>query len=142
MTLKNTDNDYRIIVRNKQTADGETNVIKELAYGSLREKNGKQYILYSLEDDGDTVTSLIKLDGDEVLIKRGGALKTSMEYKAGEKRSFVYETPYGGIDMELETHRVLHDVAENGGEVELVYTLTVQGEKYFNDTKITITKIS
>ena len=140
--MKNTDNDYRIIVRNKQTADGETNVIKELAYGSLREKNGKQYILYSLEDDGDTVTSLIKLDGDEVLIKRGGALKTSMEYKAGEKRSFVYETPYGGIDMELETHRVLHDVAENGGEVELVYTLTVQGEKYFNDTKITITKIS
>lgn len=140
--MKNTDNDYRIIVRNKQTADGETNVIKELAYGSLREKNGKQYILYSLEDDGDTVTSLIKLDGDEVLIKRGGAVKTSMEYKAGEKRSFVYETPYGGIDMELETHRVLHDVAENGGEVELVYTLTVQGEKYFNDTKITITKIS
>lgn len=140
--MKNTDNDYRIIVRNKQTADGETNVIKELAYGSLREKNGKQYILYSLEDDGDTVTSLIKLNGDEVLIKRGGAVKTSMEYKAGEKRSFVYETPYGGIDMELETHRVLHDVAENGGKVELVYTLTVQGEKYFNDTKITITKIS
>ena len=77
--MKNTDNDYRIIVRNKQTADGETNVIKELAYGSLREKNGKQYILYSLEDDGDTVTSLIKLNGDEVLIKRGGAVKTSME---------------------------------------------------------------
>ena len=44
--------------------------------------------------------------------------------------------------MELETHRVLSDVTENGGKVELVYTLTVQGEKYFNDTKITVTKIS
>ncbi len=140
--MKNTDTDYRVIVRNKQTMDGETSVIEELAYGTLREKNGKQYILYALEDDGGEISSLIKLDGDEVLIKRGGAVKTSMEYKAGTKRSFVYATPYGGIDMELETHRVLSDVTENGGKVELVYTLTVQGEKYFNDTKITVTKIS
>ena len=73
--MKNTDTDYRVIVRNKQTMDGETSVIEELAYGTLREKNGKQYILYALEDDGGEISSLIKLDGDEVLIKRGGAVK-------------------------------------------------------------------
>ena len=140
MTLKNTDNDYRVIVKNKQTIDGETNTIEEMAYGSLYEKNGKWYVLYKTEEDGDEISSMIKLEGDEVSIKRSGSINSSMVYKTGEKRDFVYNTPYGGIEMELLTHRIISDIDETGGSVELVYTLWVQGEEYFNDMKITVVK--
>ena len=44
MTLKNTDNEYRITVSNRQTIDSETDTIEETAYGNYTEKNGKQYI--------------------------------------------------------------------------------------------------
>ena len=42
--------------------------------------------------------------------------------------------------MEIETQRIVSELDENGGTIELVYTLTVQGEKYFNDMKITVSK--
>ena len=127
-------------MRNKQTIDGETNVIEELAYGSLYEKNGKWYIIYKTEDDGDRISSLIKIADNEVSIKRSGNINSMMVYKTGAKREFMYGTPYGEIAMELETHRIITDIAENGGRVDMVYTLNVQGEKYFNDMEITVVK--
>ena len=50
MTLKNTDNEYRIKVSNRQTIDSETDTIEETAYGNYTEKNGKQYITYKTEN--------------------------------------------------------------------------------------------
>ena len=140
LTLKNTDNEYRIIVSNKQTIDNETDTIEEIAYGSYHEKNGKQYILYKTDNDGDKISYVIKIDCDEVTIKRNGSINSSMVYRVGEKKSFLYEIPYGKIEMEIETHRIISDMNETGGEIELVYTLTIQGEKYFNDMKITVVK--
>ena len=140
MTLKNTDNEYRIIVSNKQTIDNETDTIEEIAYGSYREKNGKQYIMYKTDGDDDKISSMIKIDRDEVTIKRSGSINSSMVYRVGVKNRFLYEIPYGKIEMEIETHRIISDMDETGGKIELVYTLTVQGEQYFNNMKITVIK--
>ena len=115
LTLKNTDNEYRIIVSNKQTIDNETDIIEEIAYGSYHEKNGKQYILYKTDNDGDKISSVIKIDCDEVTIKRNGSINSSMVYRVGEKKSFLYEIPYGKIEMEIETHRIISDMNETGG---------------------------
>ncbi len=140
MTLKNIDNKYRIIVKNEQTIDNETDTIEEIAYGTCSEKNGKNYILYRTENDGDDVSSMIKIEDDCVTIKRSGSINSTMMYKVGEKNSFLYEIPYGKLEMEIETHRLISDFNENGGSLELVYTLTVQGEKYFNNMKISAIK--
>ena len=66
--MKNTDNEYRITVSNRQTIDSETDTIEETAYGNYTEKNGKQYITYKTENDGDKISSMIKIDGNEILI--------------------------------------------------------------------------
>ena len=142
MTLKNTDKEYKIVVRNTQTIDGEQNVIEETALGSFREKNGKQYITYQTEatDESESVSSILILDGDSLTIRRRGSTSSSMIYRAGHRHSFPYATPYGTIDMELETDRLISYLSEHGGKIELVYTLTIQGEKYLNNMKITVTK--
>lgn len=142
MTLKNTDDSYKIVVRNIQTIDGEQNVIEETALGSFREKNGKQYITYQTEetDESESVSSMLILDGDSLTIRRRGSTSSHMIYRAGHRHSFPYATPYGTIDMELETDRLISYLSEHGGEIELAYTLTIQGEKYFNNMKITVTK--
>ena len=140
--MNNTDNAYRIIISNKQTIDAETDIIEEIAYGSYDEKNGKQYIRYKTEADEQSgaIASIIILDGDSLTIKRRGHTNSSMVYRAGKKHVFPYETPYGIIDMEIETDTLISNVSENGGTIELLYTLTVQGEIYYNDMKITIVK--
>ena len=140
MTLKNTDKEYKIVVRNTQTIDGEQNVIEETALGCYREKNGKQYITYRTEETDESVSSILILDGDSLTIRRRGSTSSSMIYRAGHTYSFPYATPYGTIDMELETDRLISYLSEHGGTIELVYTLTIQGEKYFNNMKITVTK--
>ena len=157
MTLKNTDNEYRIKVSNRQTIDSETDTIEETAYGNYTEKNGKQYITYKTENNGDKISSMIKIDGNEILIKRTGSVNSSMTYKVDTKKEFLYHLPYGTVPMEIdtilcvsisigtvpmeiETQRIVSKLDENGGTIELVYTLTVQGEKYFNDMKITVSK--
>lgn len=140
--MNNTDSAYRIIVSNKQTIDTETDTIEEIAYGSYDEKNGKQYIRYKTEMDeqSGSISSIIILDGDSLTIKRRGHTNSSMVYRAGKKHAFPYETPYGIIDMEIETDKLISMIDENGGTIELVYTLTVQDEKYYNDMKITVVK--
>lgn len=140
--MNNTDRECRIIVKNTQTIDTETDTIEEIAYGSYDEKNGKQYIRYKTEtDEGNgSISSIIILDGDSLTIKRRGHTNSSMVYRAGKKHAFPYETPYGIIDMEIETDRLISTVDGNGGTIELIYTLTVQDEKYYNDMKITIVK--
>ena len=60
--------------------------------------------------------------------------------KVDTKKEFLYHLPYGTVPMEIETQRIVSKLDENGGTIELVYTLTVQGEKYFNDMKITVSK--
>lgn len=140
MTLKNTDNEYKIVVKNTQTIDNETDTIEEIAYGNYREKNGKQYILYKTKHDGDEISSMIKISDDEILIKRSGAINSSIVYKVDEKRRFMYHLPYGSVEMEIETERIISKLDQDGGTIELVYALSVQGEKYYNDMKITVIK--
>ena len=94
MTLKNTDNEYRIKVSNRQTIDSETDTIEETAYGNYTEKNGKQYITYKTENNGDKISSMIKIDGNEILIKRTGSVNSSMTYKVDTKKEFLYHLPY------------------------------------------------
>ena len=142
MTLKNTDKEYKIVVRNTQTIDGEQNVIEETALGSYREKNGKQYITYRTEEtkESESAASTLILDGDSLTIRRHGNTSSRMVYKAGHMYSFPYATPYGTIDMKLETDRLISYLSEHGGTIELAYTLTIQGEKYLNEMKITVVK--
>ncbi len=138
--MKNTDNEYKIIVSNKQTIDNKTDTIEETAFGSYYEKHGKQYVLYKTDNNGNKISTVIKLDGNKITIKRKGAVSSDMTYSIGAKRSFTYALPFGTVEMEIETGRIFSNLAENGGVIELVYTLTAQGEKYFNNMKITVAK--
>ena len=141
MTLKDTDNEYRIKVSNRQTIDSETDTIEETAYGNYTEKNGKQYITYKTENDGDKYFVDDKNRRQRDTYKTYGKCKfSSMTYKVDTKKEFLYHLPYGTVPMEIETQRIVSKLDENGGTIELVYTLTVQGEKYFNDMKITVSK--
>ncbi len=140
MTLKNTDKPYIITVVNRQTSDGKVSVIEETAYGSYYERNGKQYVIYKTENEGGAVSSMIKLDGNEAVIKRNGDISSVMTFRAGKEHRFLYTLPYGSVEMSVRTERLLSRLDAEGGTVELLYILTAQGDEYCNDMKITINK--
>lgn len=140
MTLKSIDNEYIITVENKQTADGVTDTITEVGYGKYATKNGKNYITYVVENEDDKTSIMIKTDGNETVIKRSGSVNSVMTYKIGIKDRFMYRLPYGNIEMESDTHKMVVELDDNGGTIFLAYTLDAQGTKCLNDMKITVTK--
>lgn len=139
MTLKNTDM-YNIMVINKQTIDGKTDVIEEKAYGRYTEKDGKIYIRYKTSSEGVEAATLITIDNSAVTIKRSGVSGSAMVYKKDQKTEFQYHTPYGIIPMELTTSKIVTAFDKTGGTLRICYTILMQGDKYFNDITIRVTE--
>lgn len=139
MTLKNIEK-YDITILNRQSAEGTVDNIEEKAVGSFRRKNGKSYIMYENTEDGSKTSSTIIAAENEVKIKRSGLINSEMIYRAEAKTGFEYKLPYGTMEMEIETHKLENCFTDDGGKLHLVYTLYVQGGKYYNDMTILIDK--
>lgn len=139
MTLKNTDM-YRITVVNKQTIDGETDLIEEKAYGGYIQKKDKIYIRYKTVSEEGESTTLITVENGFVTIKRGGVSGSVMVYKKGLKTELQYRTPYGIVPMELKTSKIVTAFNETGGTLRICYTISVGGDKYLNDITIRVTE--
>lgn len=118
MTLKNTDR-FEIEVINRQVNNGETDYIRENGTGSLRQKDGKYYLMYKT----DTATVMIRIEGDTANVKRTGESSSDMDYKPGTTTDFLYNTPYGNMRMELFTKKLDYNLDENGGVIKIQYEL-------------------
>lgn len=56
-----------------------------------------------------------------------GLRSMSFVIEAGRRNYSVYETPYGAIDMCTYTRLVENSVAEDGGEIRMVYSVELKG---------------
>ena len=118
MTLKNTDK-FIVKVKNRQTNSGDTEYITERGEGTLRINDGKYYIMYKT----DSATVMIRLEMGCVNVTRVGEIRSDMEYRAGKTTRFMYNTPYGAMEMELYTKSINYSISACGGEIRLRYTL-------------------
>ncbi len=135
--MKNIDT-VEIKVVNRQTIDRDTDIIEEIGSGTCRVKNGKHYIMYSVKGHEAECRVTIIADSGSVRIRRSGSVESDMNYIAGKKTPLRYNTQYGVIDMEIDTIRIHNALNENGGMLRLVYTITMQGSKTYNDTEIVV----
>ena len=115
--------------------------------GKMYERDGATYLIYEESEFSGfpgCKTSL-KLKGDRVRMKRIGddlAGGTVMEFESGKRFTSVYETPFGEMDMEILTDRVLNNIDENGtGNVEVDYHVSLEGEvEGRNELRIEVTE--
>ena len=138
MTLKNTDNRYIIEVKNTQTIDGVKDEIAERQIGSYYEKGEKKYIMYKSLTEGSVTTSTIIVADGAVTIKRMGDVRSNMTFDARRKTTSPYFTQYGVLTIDIKTDLIASNLDSNGGTLRLKYTLTIQGEKYYNDMIINV----
>lgn len=102
--------------------------------GKMFERGGATYLVYDESEFSGfpgCKTSL-KLMGERVRMKRIGkdlADGTVMEFESGKRFTSTYETPYGEMDMEILTDRVLNNIDENGtGNIDIDYHVSLEGE--------------
>ena len=122
-------------------ADNETEIIEEKGLGNCRIKNNKIYLIYKTEYDGEIQTTTVITDMDSVHIKRSGSVKSDIRYVLGKTTFSKYYMPYGVIDMEVKTEKILNELSEDGGRLRIVYTLEMQSVSYLNDIEIFVKKL-
>lgn len=77
--------------------------------------------------DGTTTTLNIK--DDLMILERVGSTTTNMEFKEGEVAVSLYNTPYGILDLNVDTKKLKINVDENGGEIYSKYILGLEGQE-------------
>lgn len=115
--------------------------------GKMYERDGATYLIYDESEFSGfpgCKTSL-KLKGEHVRMKRIGEQLgdgTVMDFESGKRFTSTYETPYGNMDMEILTDRVLNNIDESGtGNVEVDYHVSLEGEvEGRNELRIEVTE--
>ncbi len=129
-----------ITVKSRQELDGDTDEIEVISEGNFYFQNGKYFIMYKEDESMGKSFSLVKVDGKTVTIKRKGAYNSDFVCTENKKYSFVYHMPYGDMAMEIDTKKVDVSLGENGGSVDLCYTLETGGNVQTNNVSITVRK--
>lgn len=124
-----------------QTAEGQTDRSELFTKGEYRHHGGAYYIDYDESEatgfEGSHVQ--LKVDGDIVTMTRTGKAFSSLVFEQGERHFCHYGTEYGDCMIGITTTKLRHVMADNGGEIEIRYSLDVNGGlMLINDLKINV----
>ena len=142
MTLKNTENNVIINIKNLQSDNESTEKTELITEGKFYKKDDRFYIFYSEEESEETsaCTVMIVASENDVTMSRKGDFSSKMHYVKGKTEQITYHTPYGNMSMVLKTSDIKNRLTDCGGELKLLYMLSVNGEIINNDLTITVKK--
>lgn len=85
--------------------------------------------------EGTKTTIVIRKDSFDLI--REGTTETKMEFKINEKTVSLYKTPYGILDISIDTRKLDINIDEDGGAINAMYTLEI-GDQPALKTNLTI----
>ena len=120
-----------ISIKNNSEAFGDE-AFEFVCVGGYYEKNGTRYIMYEEKEEMGMAdcSVMIKVCGNEVTVSRKGAISSKMVYKTGDVTQFIYHMPYGDMPIILNTKKIKNTLDDNGGRLNLFYTITMNGEEH------------
>ncbi|WP_286317155.1 DUF1934 domain-containing protein [Romboutsia ilealis] len=77
--------------------------------GKIFEKNKDIYVVYEETEEGQKITTTIKISDEEVSIKRFGNVNSLMVFKEKHKHLTKYKTNQGVFMIETETIKLIVD---------------------------------
>jgi uncharacterized beta-barrel protein YwiB (DUF1934 family) len=94
-----------------------------------------QYEETELSGLGDTLTTF-EIGKDYFNLIREGDVNAHMEFKRGHNTSILYNTPHGGLALQVRTKSIKIKVDDKGGVVEVNYDIIVDGQDTINTNLI------
>lgn len=121
--------DKKALISITSVQDIEDEAIEVVTPGRFYLEDDKFVVIYKeTELSGmDGTTTKIIVHNDKVILNREGSTTANMEFEKTLEHVSMYKTPYGLLDMKIKTNDLDVAVDENGGEVKIKYTITVEG---------------
>lgn len=106
-------------------ADNDDEAIEVINIGTYCKRNGKHYIKYDepSRHDGNCASNILKISDREIEIITKGAAGNHMVFTMGQKNNTYYSTPYGAINMAIDTYDLNVSEEENTISVDIKYGL-------------------
>lgn len=89
--------------------------------------------------EGTKTTMIIKDNSFELI--RNGTTETQMKFEKDKESVSLYKTPYGAMGITLLTKNIEIDVNEDGGVIDVVYSLDVEEQQKMNTILKVIIKV-
>lgn len=118
--------DISIKVYDKQKYDTHSEEAENHFSARIKDKDNLVYLTY--KDASSGVNTLIKVSQEEINIVRSGKVSGRLNFKAGQKYRTVYQTPYGGMPIEIHTRTSTVQLADEIS-IYIEYDILIQGEK-------------
>ena len=74
--------------------------------------------------EGTTTTFAIQ--GKRVTLTRTGTVNSQMIFEEGKQHTSLYETPFGELTVDIQPSRLIHNLTERGGLMEIKYSIAVE----------------
>lgn len=121
-----------ISIRGVQALEpGDEDIMELVTQGVLRQEEGEGFSLTYLESEltglEGTTTTFQVVPGC-ITLRREGTLNSEMVFQEGKKHVSLYETPYGGLMLGVNTHRAKASLGEQGGSLSIRYALEVDSQ--------------
>ena len=105
-------------------------VIEVVTPGDFYKKNDCYYAVYKETQlsgmEGTTTT--LKIKDNKLSLIRMGSTRAKMDFNKCEKSRTMYKTPYGAIELNIETNEINVNLDENGGDVVIDYSISLAGQ--------------
>lgn len=105
-------------------------LIEVVTPGSLKNENDEIIAMYKeTEISGmDGTDTKLRIGSEYIILEREGSTTTKMHFEKGKPTVCLYNTPYGMLELTIETKDLKIDMTEDGGNVEINYEMQVAGQ--------------
>lgn len=74
-------------------------------------------------------TTFVKIFDDKFILEREGSTTTKMEFIKDLSTISLYNTPYGTLDLKINTKDIVIDMSEVGGILKATYAMELAGQE-------------
>ena len=108
--------------------DQEPDMIELVTEGTLEFIDGGWNIVYEESEltGLQGVTTTFRVESDRVILNRTGGLNSQMIFQEGVAHESLYQMEFGALMLRVCATRVMADLMEDGGMVDLVYTIEIE----------------
>jgi uncharacterized beta-barrel protein YwiB (DUF1934 family) len=112
----------------------EEDIIEVVTPGEFYRKENFYYAIYKeTEISGmEGTTTILKIGKGRLYLIRNGSTTAKMEFCKNEKGISMYDTPYGTIELMIDTINLNINIDDNGGDIFINYNMSISGQSEQN----------
>ena len=109
--------------------DGDPEINIFTTDGTLSVFDGSYLLRFTEVQEGGEAHTSLYITADNVRLVKSGAITSEMRFSEGEIFNTLYCVGPYSFDMTVRTKKIRNSLTEEGGELQLIYSMNVGGQE-------------